>query len=383
MSSQTSTAISPVTRAIPEFDGVHDVWPRGDRLAAVRDAAAKYRERFLAQGEVRAVKSFDIAAAPYPTRFAFQGYALAANPFISIINRMFVVQFEGFDGELKTLVWEPTVAAGSAEAPFYAKLERVAGKFLAHRVFTKYYNDPQNLLAGIGLSNADVDYLSFDHLHVQDMRMILGSGKVIPGESAPREALFPRAKLLVHRKELATFQAPHPMQWAWYVGNGMDGVPEDRLEVFDGDVELGVGVSLLWTPGHTDGNHSLAINTKDGVWVSSENGMAADSWQPELSKIPGVRRQAAFYQREVVLNANTLEDSLDQYDSMVKEKTMASRSRRDQRWLQIVPSSECAPWRRQWPVVPTHFHGGLDYGTLQPATRGVPSISGPSGEHAA
>jgi hypothetical protein len=357
------TGIGPV-RPIPEFEGVHAVWPRGDRLAAVRDAAARYRERFLAQGQVTGIRSIDIAAAPYPARFAFQGYSLNLNPVINIINRMFVVQFTGFDGAPKTLVWEPTVAAGSAEAPFYHKLQAFSRRFRAERLFVAYYNDPDTVLPGLGLSNADVDYVSFDHLHVQDVRMITGSERPIEGESRPREPLFPHGKLLVHRKELGTFASLHPMQWAWYVENGMDGVPADRLEVLDGDVELGVGVSLLWTPGHTDGNHSLVVNTSDGVWVSSENGMAADSWQPELSKIPGVRGQARFYGREVVLNSNTLEDSVDQYDSMVKEKTLASPSPRDPRWLQIIPSSECAPWKRQWPVVPTFSHGGLDYGTI-------------------
>ncbi|GAA3726751.1 hypothetical protein HDA32_003579 [Spinactinospora alkalitolerans] len=363
-SSPASEASSQTVRPIPEFDGVHDIWPRGKRLEAVRSATEAYRRRFIAQGTIKAVKSFDIAAAPYPARYAFQGYNLSVNPMISIINRMFVLQFEGFDGELKTLVWEPTVAAGSAEAPFYSKLQRLAGRFLSDKVFVKYYNDPDTVLPRLGLRNDDVDYVSFDHLHVQDVRMIMGSDQVIPGEKAPREPLFPRGRLLVHRKELGTFESPHPMQWAWYVEGGMDGVPAERLEVFDGDVELGVGVSLLWTPGHTDGNHSLVVNTPDGVWVSSENGMAADSWQPERSRIPGVKQQARFFNREVVLNANTLEDSLDQYDSMVKEKTMASRSARDGRWLQIIPSSECAAWKRQWPVVPTFTHGGLDYGTI-------------------
>ncbi|MFE3544092.1 hypothetical protein ACFXK0_14110 [Nocardia sp. NPDC059177] len=362
--SDQQTARNSTVRPIPEFEGVHDVWPRGKRLEAVREAALTYRERFLKQGQVKAIKSFDIAAAPYPARFAFQGYSVNVNPMISIINRMFVIQFEGFDGKLKTLVWEPTVAAGSAEAPFYHKLQAFSQKLRAESLFVKYYNDPDTVLPKLGLRNEDVDYISFDHLHVQDVRMIMGSDEVIEGETEPRQPLFPNAKLLVHRRELGTFESMHPMQWAWYVDGGMDGVPQERLETFEGDVELGVGVSLLWTPGHTDGNHSLVVNTPDGVWVSSENGMAADSWQPELSKIPGVRQQASFYNREVVLNGNTLEDSLDQYDSMVKEKMMASRSPRDSRWLQIIPSSECAPWKRQWPVVPTYSHGGLDYGTI-------------------
>jgi hypothetical protein len=154
-------------RPIPEFEGVHDVWPRGDRLRAVRHAAAAYRERFVQQGRIHAVRSFDIAAAPYPTRFGFHGAALAVNPFVSIVNRMLVVQFDGFDGELKTLVWEPTVAAGTAQAPFYAQLKRLAGDFLTDHVFARYYNDPDTVLPSCGLRPEDVDFVSFDHLHVQ------------------------------------------------------------------------------------------------------------------------------------------------------------------------------------------------------------------------
>ncbi len=360
MTTTEKTALRP----IPEFAGAHDVWPRGDRLEAVRSGAERYRERFLSQGQVRGIKSIDIAAAPYPSRFAFQGYSIHLNPFITIIYRMIVVQFDGFDGRPKTLVWEPTVAAGSAEAPFYHGIKKLGERLHAERFFVKYYNDPDDVLPSLGLRNEDVDYVSFDHLHVQDARMIMGSKTPIPGEATPRDPLFPNAKLLVHRKELGTFESMHPMQWAWYVDDGMDGVPEERLEIFDGDVELGVGVSLLWTPGHTDGNHSLCVNTPDGVWISSENGMAADSWQPEQSKIPGIRQQAQFWGREVVLNSNTLEDSVDQYDSMVKEKTMASRSPRDARWLQVMPSSQCSSWKRQWPLIPTFSHEPLDYGSI-------------------
>jgi hypothetical protein len=67
----------------------------------------------------------------------------------------------------------------------------------------------------------------------------------------------------------------------------------------------------------------------------------------------------------VILNSNTLEDTLDQYDSMVKEKTLADANRRDGRWRNVFPSSEMASYRRQWPVVPTFVHGGMNYGYVQ------------------
>jgi hypothetical protein len=371
---QAAAAESIGAREIPEFTGAHEVWPRGERLEAIRSAAADYRSRFVGSGEAHAVQTHAIAAASYPTKFAFHMAAIAPNvPYVSIVNRMLIVQFDDFDGRRRTLLWEPTIPEGSAEAPFYAQLEQrlsrlPGGRYLAHNVFTKYYSTVEESLAQAGLRPEDVDFLSFDHLHVQDPRMLLGTVEPIGDEPAPRPPLFPNAKLIVQRREIATFESLHPMQWAWYVDGGMDDVIEDSVVVIDGDVELGVGVSVIWTPGHTDGNHSLCLNTPDGVWVSSENGVALDNWQPQLSKIPGVRSYAEYFNREIVPNANTLEDSLDQYDSMVKEKTLASPAARDPRWLQILPSSELATLKRQWPVVPTRTQGGIDFGTIERPT---------------
>ena len=361
-------------RAIPEFDGVHDVWPRGERLAAVRRAAAEYKTRFKAQGQVRAVRSVDIAAAPYPVSYAFHdAVSVPTSPLISMINRMIVVQYDDWDGTPRTLVFEPTVPDGSAEAPFYRSLQRlidkVPGGSLVEKLVLKYYNEPGEVLTQLGLTPADIDFCTFDHLHVQDPRMILGSTEVIDDESAPREPLFGEARMLVHSRELATLRSLHPMQWAWYVEGGLGGVDPDRFVTFDSDIELGPGIALLWTPGHTDGNHSLVVNTPDGVWVSSENGISLDNWQPELSKIPGVRKYHEVFGREICPNANTLEDSLDQYDSMIKEKTLADHCTDDPRWLQILPSTELAPWKRFWPVVPTYVHGGIAYGEITAGPR--------------
>jgi len=321
------------------------------------------------------VKSVDIAAAPYPVNYAFHdAVSVPTLPLISMINRMIVVQYDDWNGVARTLVFEPTVPAGSAEAPFYSNLQALmdkvpGGQRMAEAVMLKYYNEPGDVLDQLGLTPSDIDFCTFDHLHVQDPRMILGSTEVIDGEAAPRQPLFGNAKMLVHSRELATLQSLHPMQWAWYVDGGLGGVDPSQIVTFDGDIELGPGLALLWTPGHTDGNHSLVINTPDGVWVSSENGISADNWQPELSKIPGVRKYHERFGREICPNANTLEDSLDQYDSMVKEKTMADPSKVDPRWLQILPSTELAPWKRFWPVVPTFTHGGIDYGQIKAGLR--------------
>jgi hypothetical protein len=348
-----------------EFDQANATWPRGDRPAAIREAAAEFRARFATEdNRVRAVRTVDIASAGYPLKFAFGGAAKGANPYVNIINRLQVIQFEDFEGRLRTLAYEPTVPEGPAEAPFYQQQIERLGEFLSYKVLANIYNSVPDALGKAGLAPEDVDFISFDHLHVQDVRFVLGTTEPIEGEAAPRPPLFPNAKLLTQRKEWDTFKSIHPMQWAWYVGEGIKDVPEDNVVLLDGDVELGKGVALVWTPGHTDGNHSICINTPEGVWVSSENGVAADSWHPHLSKIPGVRKTAEFFGREVILNSNTLEDSIDQYDSMIKEKALADPNRRDSRFLNVFPSSEMASWRRQWPVVPTFVYGGINYGTV-------------------
>src|SRR5918994_656361 len=271
-----------------EFTEANRTWPRGDRPAAIREAASELRARFATpENRIRGVRTVDIPSVRYPVEFPFGG-------------------------------------------------------------------PPE-----------DVDFISFDHRHVQDVRFVLGTSDPPPGHDAPLPPLFPNAKLLTQRKEWDTFRSLHPVQWAWYVEDGIKGVPEENVALLEGDVELGKGVALIATPGHTDGNHSLCINTLDGVWVSSENGVCADSWHPHLSKIPGVRKFAEFFGREVVLNSNTLEDSIDQYDSMLKEKALADPNRRDPRYLNVFPSSEMADWKRQWPVVPTFWYGGINYGTIE------------------
>ena len=346
-------------KAFHEFDDAHAAWPRGERPAAIRAAAETLRARFKARGQVRAIRTIDLVAAGYPTRYALGGAAVGLNPYVSILNRLVVVQFEDFAGELKTLAWEPTIPEGSAEAPFYGQLIERYGEFLSEKVFATYYNTVAEALDQIGLTAADIDYVSFDHLHVQDMRILMGTSE--------REPYFPNAKFLCQRREVDTFRSTHPMQWAWYVPGGMDDVREDSLVLLDGDTELGVGVAFAWTPGHTDGNQSLVVNTPEGVWVSSENGVAADSWHPHLSKIPGVRKHAEFFKREVILNSNTLEDSIDQYDSMLKEKALADRNAIDGRFANVFPSSELASFKRQWPVVPTFAYGGMNYGRIERA----------------
>jgi hypothetical protein len=124
-------------------------------------------------------------------------------------------------------------------------------------------------------------------------------------------------------------------------------------------VLLGPGVALLSTPGHTLGNQTLALNTSTGIWAVSENAMAAECLVPEHSRIPGVSKASARWQREVVLNANTPEALADQYCSIVLEKTLADVAQGDPRFPQYFPSSELTPARWAPGARPTFVHRAI------------------------
>src|SRR3954451_4997474 len=103
-------------RTLDDFDAALATWPRGDRLEAIRVAGLAFKERFKQSGQVLGLRTFDLASAPYPTKMALGGAAIGLTPFVSLQPRMMVIQFEGFDGDVKTLVWQPLVPDGSREA---------------------------------------------------------------------------------------------------------------------------------------------------------------------------------------------------------------------------------------------------------------------------
>ena len=175
-----------------EFDDANETWPRGDRPAAIREAAAEFRARFATpENRVRGIRTIDIASAGYPLKFAFGGAAKGPNPYVNIINRLQVVQFEDFDGELRTLAYEPTVPEGPAEAPYYAQQIEKLGEFLSYKVLATIWNHPDEALAKVGLRPEDVDFVSFDHLHVQDLRFVLGNHRADPGRGRAAPAAVP------------------------------------------------------------------------------------------------------------------------------------------------------------------------------------------------
>jgi len=204
-----------------------------------------------------------------------------------------------------------------------------------------------------------IDYVTYDHLHVQDVRGLLAPG---PGG----RAYLPNAKLLAQRAELDTLANIHPLQVEWYIPECLAGVPADRIVALDGDFAIGGGFAIVRTPGHTWGNHTLVVVTDRGAWTISENGICVDAYAPGVSDIRGIAKHARASGVEVILNANTREGSLDQYTSMVLEKILADGVPDRPELPQHFSSSELVPHVLAPGLKPTYTHSAITHGEVAP-----------------
>jgi len=354
---------------IPHYAAAHASTIVAEELRLIREVAPRFRDWFKATGRPDYVGTFDLASVPYPTRFGTFGAAWSPLPFVTITNRMMIVRWRDQGAQTRTLLFEPTDLDLARNAPFYAHLARQTPKLVEPLVY-KEHGTVGTHLAALGLRAEDVDYLTFDHLHVQDVRRHIGTRSPAPdlSPSEPIAACFPNAKLIVQRRELELVRHMHPLQAAWYQPGTFADLREEALAVIDGDVLLGPGVALLYTPGHSAGNQSLCLHTDTGLWASSENVIATELMTPEHSRIAGIRPWLLTFGMEVVLNSNTLENTAQQYNSVIKEKTIVDRSSVDDRFLQFFPSSELTPSWHNPAVAPTFMHRRVSHGKFVGAT---------------
>ncbi|WP_296194940.1 MULTISPECIES: hypothetical protein [unclassified Psychrobacter] len=347
-------------KAIHDFDDVRQSLLPQERLKAARTHANAFRERFMDEPPVQFYQSADMVRVPYPTWYAYSGVYTQSTykfPYIHILNRIFIVQYHDFSGELKTLLFSPSDIEADRETPFFKRLtDKMPSWSPLEGVVAPIIRDVTGALAEVGLSPEDVDYISYDHLHTQDVRRWLGT--------KDKPAYFPNAKLLVHEQEWLSTTSLLPVQADWYCPNGIEGVDPDKVIKFTGSIQLGEGVALVHTPGHTEGNHSLVARVPDGIRVTSENGVGADAYAPMNSKVNAIRRYAKDTGIEVILNGNTLEGSNEQYISMVIEKTIAGPSKNPD-FPNCASSSEATPY---W-LIPghkvSHLIGEAKFGSLQ------------------
>ncbi|HKE16951.1 MAG TPA: hypothetical protein VKB80_18890 [Kofleriaceae bacterium] len=368
MDSALSPLPAPLTRT-GEMDKAWTETSPGQRLEAVRRAGRVLRQRVLSTGRVVSVRTFPVAIFPYPSEYGLAGAARSPAPYVMMRNATQLVQVEDDGGRLVNVLVNPTDAQRSLEAPFFAKQIERYGKFVTQRVLSKSFAGSAEALAEVGIEPAEIDFITFDHLHTQDVRGLLGTTEPEPGKSEPTPPLYPNAVLLVQRAELRTLECLHPLQARWYVRDGIRAVPRERIALLEGDYLVGRGLALVRTPGHTEGNHSIVIHTETGLWTVSENGVAVECYAPLSSEIGGVRRHARETETEFILNSNTRENSLDQYISMALEKTLADPSTLRPEFPQCFPSSEMVRSRLAPGLRPTFSHGRITHGEVRSRIR--------------
>lgn len=322
------------------FDAARAVTGRRARLEAFRTAGGALHAELAAGPRVQALMACDLVTLPYPTSYAMAGATWLPWPFIWFTHRMLVVRFRDRAGAVKTLLFNPTDHLQARTTPYFAHLAAKSGDFLAHTVLSSVHGTFESELAALGVKPAEVDYVAFDHLHTQDIRRHAGTTRPCAAFPAPLAAALPNAHFLIPRQEWAIWEDPHPLQHGWFVPHALDGLDTSRVVLLDGDVHLGDGLWLVSTPGHTMGNHSLVAATAQGVYVVSENGVSACAYVPQHSGIPGLATFARERGLDLILNSNTLECSLDQYDSMVLERSIAGACPKDPRFPCVYPSSE-------------------------------------------
>lgn len=349
-------------RPIPELDeGWREPRP-GPRLADLRARGEAFAGVFRGEGPVRGVRTVDLLPFPYPMAFGFWQAAPSRAKYLLMRNRFNLIEFEDWAGRPRTLLVNPSEADLSARAGFFEQVRRELLPFLPAGLSTGLVAraaGPARLLREqLGVDPARIDYVTFDHLHVQDLR------RGLVGERG-RPPLYPNAKLLVNRRELETLQAIHPLQRPWWIEGALDGVPPEQIVALEGSAWLGPGLALVWTPGHTLGNHSIVFHAPgQGVFAVSENGIAPECYLPAASGIRSLRDYARKYDAEVVLNGNSLESAMSQYTSMVLEKSLVDRGAAGGEIPNILCSSPFVRSPLAWGVGPSFVLRPVDAGVL-------------------
>ncbi len=98
-------------------------------------------------------------------------------------------------------------------------------------------------LAAVGIDRTEVTAVANCHLHV---------------DHAGQNRLFPAIPIYVQAAEWAAAHGPD------YTAQVVVDFPAAHYELINGDHEIGSGIRLFATPGHSPGHQSLVIDTPDG-----------------------------------------------------------------------------------------------------------------------
>lgn len=132
----------------------------------------------------------------------------------------------------------------------------------------------EEALERVGLRPEDIDVILHTHLH---------------NDHCENDYKCPQAKIVVQKTEYEFFKNPHPLDHRYYP-DLLDGLD---VELVEGDTKFRDGIDLIFSPGHTPGGQSIAIQTAAGRAVITGfccNGM---NFPPDSPAVPpGVHTDA-------------------------------------------------------------------------------------------
>lgn len=103
----------------------------------------------------------------------------------------------------------------------------------------------EDALATVGLQPEDIDCIIHTHLH---------------NDHCENDCKCRNARIVVQKQEYEFFLNPHPLDHRYY-SDLLDGLHVEQVE---GDAAFKDGIDLIFSPGHTPGGQSVAINTAKG-----------------------------------------------------------------------------------------------------------------------
>jgi N-acyl homoserine lactone hydrolase len=168
----------------------------------------------------------------------------------------------------------------------------------------KDFQDFDEGLDSVGLSPKDIDIVIYTHLH---------------HDHCGYHSKIPNAKAIVQEDEWLFAMAPHPLQAQFY--------PRDLYENMDvmlvkGDYQVTEGVKILWTPGHTPGTQSVAIETKRGLAIIAGFCSIYDTFETPKNILP--KEYRITYGHWEVFAPNIATNLLQIYNSALRVKKMAN-----------------------------------------------------------
>ncbi len=345
-------------RPISHFSNSRESLSPQERLKQVQFQAKHFVEDFkMVNQQVQFLQTIDLVSVPYPVKSAFGNATSLINPYLYVTNRLMVVQFSTHAGT-KTLLFSPSDLEANIKTPYFQRFRRLMGKLknTLQPILTPTHNTVEQALESINLKPEDIDFICYDHLHTQDIRKWLGSFE--------QPAYFPNAKLLVMHQEWEAVKDLLPLQNHWYCPDGVDGIDPNKIIPLHSSIMLGDSLALVHTPGHTQGSQSLVVNTDKGIMVCSQNGISVDNYCPEYSTIYGLADHVLENSMAVIPNGEQPELRLDQYISMILEKTIADPHPDDKRFPYIMPSSELSARWQPFALAPTLSLGEIQMGEL-------------------